>query len=103
MNKIKGKLVEQNGIYFAEFSNKKYNDFCAYIINQKDAKHAVREYKGSHLFDIIALVRPSRGFQNLHVYRVHSCYNLIGTNGNVDELKDLLKYDYIPSLVNFVK
>ncbi len=46
------------------------------------------------------MIRPqSSKYDNLHVIRHENVFNLIGTNGQTDELAELLKYDYLPSLV----
>ena len=103
-NIIKGKIVRQNGTFLLEVSNKRIKSGYAYIINQndintKDILYSEKEYN----FEIIGLNRCSQGYQNLHIVLHTDIFNLIGTNGNVDELKTLLKHDYIPCLVKLIK
>lgn len=103
-NLIKGFITQQNGIFLLKVSNKRIKQGYAYIINQndvntKDILYFEKEYK----FEIIGLNRCSQGYDNLHVVLHTDIFNLIGTNGNVDDLKTLLKHDYIPCLVKLIK
>ena len=103
-NIIKGKIAIQNDIFLLKVSNKRIKSGYAYIINQnnvntKDVLYFEKEYN----FEIIGLNRCSQGYQNLHIVLHTDIFNLIGTNGNVDELKTLLKHDYIPCLVKLIK
>ena len=103
-NIIKGKIVIQNDIFLLKVSNKRIKSGYAYIINQnnvntKDVLYFEKEYN----FEIIGLNRCSQGYQNLHIVLHSDIFNLVGTNGSVDTLKELLKYDYIPCLVKLIK
>ncbi len=40
---LKGKLVEQNGLYFAQFKNKRSKCVTAYILNQKECKNLTKD------------------------------------------------------------
>ena len=103
-NIIKGKTVRQNGTFLLEVSNKRIKSGYAYIINQNDINTKdILYFEKEYNFEIIGLNRCSQGYQNLHIVLHTDIFNLIGTNGNVDELKTLLKHDYIPCLVKLIK
>lgn len=102
MPTILGELTVQNDVMFGVFSNKRYKNHCAYIVNQKKALLCKDLYKQIYLFEIIALHRPVSTYQNLHVYSHKAQYNLIGTNGQKDNIIDLLKVDYIPTIVKLI-
>ena len=103
-NIIKGRIATQNGIYLLKVSNKRIKQGYAYIINQNDVNTKdVLYFEKEYNFEIIGLNRCSQGYQNLHIVLHTDIFNLIGTNGNVDELKTLLKHDYIPCLVKLIK
>lgn len=94
---LKGKLVKQNGLYFAQFKNKRSKCVTAYILNQKECKNLAGN---KYYFQFLTMIRPqSSGYDNLHVIKYETIFNLIGTNGQTDDLEELLKYDYLPSLV----
>ena len=103
-NIIKGKIVRQNDTFLLEVSNKRIKSGYAYIINQNDINTKdILYFEKEYNFEIIGLNRCSQGYQNLHIVLHTDIFNLIGTNGNVDELKTLLKHDYIPCLVKLIK
>ena len=103
-NIIKGKIVRQNDTFLLKVSNKRIKSGYAYIINQNDINTKdVLYFEKEYNFEIIGLNRCSQGYQNLHIVLHTDIFNLIGTNGNVDELKTLLKHDYIPCLVKLIK
>lgn len=103
-NIIKGKIAIQNDIFLLKVSNKRIKSGYAYIINQNDVNTKdILYFEKEYNFEIIGLNRCSQGYQNLHIVLHTDIFNLIGTNGNVDELKTLLKHDYIPCLVKLIK
>ena len=102
-NKIKGFITEQNGIYLLKVSNKRIKQGYAYIINQNDINTKdILYFQKEYNFEIVGLNRVTE-YDNLHIVRHSDIFNLIGTNGSVDELKTLLKHDYIPCLVKLIK
>jgi hypothetical protein len=99
-NKFNGIINEQNGIYFVEFKNKRSKKVSAYIVNQNIAKLYLNKKCN---FKAIFLIRPqSSGYDNLHVIRFDNIFNLTGSNGSIDKLEDLLKVNYIPSVVEII-
>lgn len=103
-NIIKGKITKQNDVFLLKVSNKRIKSGYAYIVNQNDVNTKdVLYFEKEYNFEIIGLNRCSQGYQNLHIVLHTDIFNLIGTNGNVDELKTLLKHDYIPCLVKLKK
>ena len=103
-NIIEGKIATQNGIFLLKVSNKKIKRGYAYIINQEDVDTTdILYFEKKYNFEIIGLNNCNHGFQNLHIVLHTDMFNLIGTNGNVEDLKTLLKYNYIPCLVKLIK
>jgi len=101
-NIFKGKIEEQNGYYFVELSNKKRNIKAIIIDLPEPFKYNWNEiYK----FEAITMIHPLKGYLNVHVVRKenNNVFNFIGTNGNVDELKDLLLDHYLPNVVKLIK
>jgi len=103
-NLIKGFIKKQNNIFLLKVFNKRIKNGYAYIINQNDVDTKdILYFEKEYSFEIIGLNRCSQGYDNLHILLHTDIFNLIGTNGNVDDLKTLLKYDYIPCLVKLIK
>lgn len=100
-NIIKGFIENQNDIFLLKVSNKRIKLGYAYIINQKDVKN-INYFQKELNFEIIGLNRVTE-YDNLHIVKHSDIFNLVGTNGSVDTLKELLKYDYIPCLVKLIK
>ena len=99
-NRIEGKVVSQNGVFLIPVQNKIMKSY-AYITNQKDCSNLIHNKEYS--FEIIGLNRVCDGYANLHIIKTSDVFNLIGTNGDVDSLKELLNADYIPNLVKLIK
>lgn len=103
VNKFKSEIVEQNGYYFAHFSNERIKGQHAFIINQDDVKQFDSLYEKEFLFEAITMTRvKASGYDNQHVIRHGSIFNHMGTNGNVDNLKDLIDCDYLPQVVRLI-
>lgn len=98
-NIIKGEIISQNGIYLVPVNNSRTEAY-AYIVNQEDVEKDL--YGKTYEFEIVGIIRPSKGYLNTHIIRGGDMFNLIGTNGQLSLLKDLLKADYIPSLVRLI-
>lgn len=99
-NKIESKIISQNGIFLIHIKNKRMNSY-AYIVNQDECINLI--YGKGYLFEIIGINRVSQGYENLHILNRSDIFNLVGTNCEADELKELLKADYIPNLVKLIK
>jgi len=100
---MKGKIVQQCGVFFIHITNKRVKDSHAFISNQdyaRDLYETHLDYDKLYEYIPIVIERYSKGYYNTHV--VHhggkTC-NLIGTNGSVDETAPLYSADYIPSVV----
>jgi hypothetical protein len=103
-NIIKGFIKKQNSVFLLKVSNKRIKNGYAYIINQNDVDTKdILYFEKEFNFEIIGLNRCSKGYDNLHIILHTDIFNIVGTNGNVDDLKTLLKYDYIPCLVKLIK
>jgi len=97
---LKAKIKCQNGLFFAIFSNRIYNEYNAYILNIP--KNFKNEFNKEFEFKVVSYIRPSKGYLNAHIKRCEDIFNLIGTNGDTTQEKELLKYDYIPNLVELI-
>jgi len=103
-NIIKGFITTQNGIFLLEVSNERIKNSYAYIVNQNDVNTKdILYFEKKYNFEIIGLNKCSQGYDNLHIIKHSDIFNLIDTNGETDDLKTLLKYDYIPCLVKLIK
>lgn len=103
---MKGLIIKQCNTYFVEVNNKRTKSSYAYIKNQKLAQKLYNEnYDIQRKYNILVLERPhSGGYSNTHVVHNNNTHcNLIGTNGNVDSVKELLKNNYIPSIIKILK
>jgi hypothetical protein len=102
-NNIVSKIISQNGVFLISVQNKRMKSY-AYIINQEDVPNKdILYFEKKFNFEIIGLNRISSGYDNLHIVKYEDLFNLIGTNGNTNSLKVLLKHNYIPNLVKLIK